>query len=290
LRRRLEARWLAQVERQAKTHVEVVWLFENSRFFDMNFAGERLKIYHQVDLNQDFHPREAAASSDLAIALSRPIEVAIAGSAKQFLRLTHGCFQNAKPELAPPELEAVFQQYRVNAVITGNLAIAYLDTALLADLVAENPNVAFHFVGRFIEGQGLHADLCAAPNAVFWDQQPAEALPSFLRRADVLLVAYLAEEHLDQLANPHKIMEYLASGRCVLATRTLEYADRPDLLETARNREDFKNRFASIVSNPSAFNAPDLVARRRAFAADNTYSRQVDRIVEALGPCGELLA
>jgi hypothetical protein len=85
-------------------------------------------------------------------------------------------------------------------------------------------------------------------------------------------------------------MEYLASGRCVLATRTLEYEGLPELVETARDREEFKNRFASIVGNPFAFNTPDLIARRRAFAADNTYARQVDRIVEALGPRGGLLA
>ena len=112
----------------------------------------------------------------------------------------------------------------------------------------------------------------------------------FLERADVLLVAYRAVEHLDQLANPHKIMEYLAAGRCVLASRTLEYEVRPDLVVTASDVEDYCNRFAEIISDPGVWNTPDLIARRRDVAADNTYSRQLDRIASALGGRGSLIS
>ncbi len=60
LRRALEARWLGKVEQLAGARIDVVWNFENSRFFDMNFAGKRLTIYQQVDLDQAFHPAKAA--------------------------------------------------------------------------------------------------------------------------------------------------------------------------------------------------------------------------------------
>jgi len=129
-----------------------------------------------------------------------------------------------------------------------------------------------------------------APNAHFWGHQPAGALPTFLARADVLLLAYLAGQHLDQLANPHKMMEYLAAGRCVLATRTLEYDDRPDLVETARDPAEYARRFAEIVADPAAWNRPEQIARRQDFARDNTYPCQLDRIIEALGPRGLLVS
>jgi len=289
-RRFLEARWLGAVERLAGEMIEVVWLFENSRFFDMTFAGERLKIYQQVDLDQVFHPLRAAASADIAIALSSPIENRIAGSARHLLRLTHGCLPNSAGHSEPPSLDDTFGRYQINAVMTGNLSIEYLDHELLADLVVAHPDVGFHFVGGYIIGQGLNARVSNAPNAIFWGHHPAGALPAFLNRADVLLVAYRAKEHLDQLANPHKMMEYLAAGRCILASRTLEYEGRPDLVETALNQTAYKARFAAIVTKPSAFNTPDMVSRRRAFAADNTYPRQLDRIAEALGSRGPLIS
>jgi hypothetical protein len=108
--------------------------------------------------------------------------------------------------------------------------------------------------------------------------------------ADVLLLAYLADQYLEQLANPHKMMEYLASGRCVLATRTLDYEDKPGLIEMATDQADYAKRFAAITAAPALWNSPERVAQRRAFAADNTYSRQIDRIAQAMGSRGSMIS
>jgi hypothetical protein len=297
LRRRLEANWLRQVEQKAGSRVEVVWLFENSRFYDMRFASERLKIYHQVDLNQDFHPETAAATADLAIAISQPIEARIKEKSQRFLRITHGCQAAQIDNLTDPDslsrskqIDAVFIAFPVNAVMTGNLDIPYLDLELLRDLVVQHPTFGFHFVGRYTQNTGLHALLGRAKNAIFWGFQPAHDLPYYLNQADVLLVAYSAQHHLDQLANPHKIMEYLVAGPCILASRTLEYESRPDLLTSADSPENFLGTFANIVKNLDNLNSPEQIAHRRAFAAENTYPRQLDRIASALGTQGNLIS
>lgn len=290
LRRSLEARWLGRVEKIIGRPIDVIWNFENSRFYDLRFAGERLKIYQQVDLNQNFRPESAAATSDLSIAISAPIEQRLSPFARNLIRITHGHADQGADQFRPERLDQRFGRAKVNAVLTGNLDIAYLDVPLLAQLVSTHPEVCFHFIGAYTAGQGLHGAVGLAPNSVFWGRQRADVLPAILKRADVLLVAYLADVHLDQLANPHKMMEYLASGRCVLATRTLEYEDRPDLIETALNRADFARRFGLIAANPAAWNSADAVARRQAFAHQNTYTRQLDRIVQALGPRGSLVS
>ena len=290
LRRILEARWLGQVEQALGQPIDVVWNFENSRFFDMGFAGKRLKIYQQVDLNQDFHPERAAATADLSIALSAPIEQRLKSAASKLIRITHGHASQPPTESLPEGVEASFNEARVNAVMVGNLDIAYLDVALLAQLVAAHPDTRFHFIGGYSAGSNLHTATAAAPNVVFWGRQPSHLLPVFLERADILLLAYLADEHLEQLANPHKMMEYMAAGRCVLATRTLDYNDRPDLVEMASDRADYAQRFAAISAEPAVWNSTARVAQRRAFAQENTYPHQIDRIAQALGPRGTLIS
>lgn len=290
IRNRLERRWLERLEVAADCRIDAVWLFENSRFFDMRFAGSRVRIYQQVDLNQNFHPEMAAATADLSIAISGPIERRLQPAAGELIRISHGCPRMPEANPEPNGLDEVFSMKTVNAVLTGNLDLKYIDLRLLEDLVDGHPGVQFHFVGHFTEGRGLHAAVGDSPNTFFWGRQPSESMPCILRRADVLLVTYLADEHLDQLANPHKVMEYLASGRCVLATRTLDYEERPGLIEIAQSREDFLRRFSEIVASPSSWNTPELIAKRQAYAADNTYSRQVDRIAEALGPKGHLIS
>ena len=290
LRRAWEARWLGQVEALAGARVDVVWNFENSRFFDLGFAGTRLKIYQQVDLNQDFYPDRAAASADLVVALSAPIAARLKSAAPDVIRLTHGHAVHSCTDDLPDGIATSFSAAPHNAVLVGNLDITYLDVTLLAQLVTEHPDVRFHFIGGYSPGSKLYAATASAPNVVFWGRQPAHILPDFLVRADLLLLAYLADQHLDQLANPHKMMEYLASGRCILATRTLDYEDRPDLVEMARDRADYSQRFAAIMAEPAIWNSPARVAARRAFAAENTYPRQIDRIAQALGPRGALVS
>lgn len=290
LRRALEARWLGQVEALAGERVDVVWNFENSRFYDLGFAGGRLKIYQQVDLNQDFHPDEAAVSADLVIALSAPIAARLKSAAPSLIRLTHGHAAHPCTDDLPDGAAASFGASPLNAVMIGNLDIAYLDVTLLVQLVDENPNVRFHFIGGYSSGSKLYSATASAPNVVFWGRQPAHLLPGFLERADLLLLAYLADQHLDQLANPHKMMEYLASGRAVLATRTLDYEGRPDLLEMAMDRADYAQRFAVIMAEPDVWNSPARMAARRTFASENTYPRQIERIAQALGPRGILIS
>lgn len=289
LRITLEARWLRKVEALAGARVDVVWNFENSRFYDLGFAGRRLKIYQQVDLNQNFYPHMAASSADLVIALSDPIAARLKSAAPNLIRLTHGHAQVPHPVDLPDGVVASFEAAQRNAVLVGNLDIAYLDVTLLAQLVKAHADVQFHFIGGYSPSSKLFRATAYAPNVVFWGRQPAHLLPGFLERADLLLLAYLAEEHLDQLANPHKMMEYLASGRTVLATRTLDYEDRHDLVEMARDQADYANRFSAIMANPDIWNSHERIAARRAFAADNTYTRQIERIAMVLGQCGTLI-
>lgn len=283
LRLSLERRWLRRLEILSGQHIDLVWLFENSRFFDMSFADKRFKIYHQVDLNQDFHPELAAATADLSIAISEPIQRCLENHTTRLLRLTHGCPQGAlNIYSAPKAIEQSFRKDCVHAVLTGNLDIKYLDVDLLEKLVITHPEVQFHLIGQYTAGKGIHAAVGNVANAVFWGRQPSNTLPYFLQQADVLLVTYLADRHVDQLSNPHKILEYLASGRCVLATKTLEYEKHPSLIEMADTNEDFLRKFAQIVASPANWNTHKQTAERKAFAANNSYTRQIDRISAAI--------
>jgi len=291
IRRLIEAHWLRQLEGLLGREIDVIWLFENSRFFDMRFAGNRLKIYQQVDLNQDFNPLTAAATADLTIAVSAPIVRRLRSASRNLLRLNHGwsSLGGMSTNLEHADKDSRFIGHRVHAMLTGNLDIAYLDVSLLAQLVTENSEVCFHFVGKYTPNRRLHLALGSADNVVFWGRQSPEYLPFLLAQADVLLVAYLADEHLEQLANPHKIMEYLASGRVVLATRTLEYEERSGLIEIACNHQEFLSRFQEIVSDLDFWNSAEKIRIRQEFARENAYSRQIDRIVDALGERGRRL-
>ena len=282
LRRWLEHSWLRRLERVAGCNIQVVWLFENSRFFDLRFAGSRLKIYHQVDLNQNFFPHIAAQTADICFCTSELIRQRLLPYEDRTYCLQHGAALFNNPiELSGAEQQR-FKHWLVHAMYVGNLEMAYIDWHLLALIVRKHPQVLFHFVGGYSQKGCLYRHLKNQANVFWWGKVNSALIPSLLERADVLMVCYQENHHQDQ-SNPHKLMEYLASGRTVVATYTDEYRQHRDLLAMSEpgSNAGYPELFAQALSQLSTLNSPERMQARQAFAADHTYLRQLERI-EAL--------
>jgi glycosyltransferase involved in cell wall biosynthesis len=283
LRRWLEHRWLRRLERLAGCRIEVIWLFENSRFFDLRFAGSRLKIYHQVDLNQNFHPAIAAETADICFCTSELIRQRLLPHNTRSYRLQHGfALVNEPIELTKSEQQR-FSCRQLQAMYVGNLEMAYLDFELLALMVRKHPEVVFHFVGGYSQQGALRRQLEGQLNVHWWGKVSSAVIPSLLEQSDVLMVCYQESHHQDQ-SNPHKIMEYLASGRTVVATYTEEYKQHRDLLAMSEpgSNAGYPKLFATVLSQLSAYNCAERMEARRAFAADHTYPKQLARIQRLL--------
>jgi glycosyltransferase involved in cell wall biosynthesis len=275
----LEQRWLYKLEQQAGCPIEVIWLFENSRFYDLRFAGSRLKIYHQVDLNQAFHPEIAAHTADICFCTTELIRERLLPHSHRCYCLQHGV---AIPKALSPLNTAEQKRFppgQIHAMYVGNLEMSYLDVELLTKIIELHPEVRFHLVGGYRPDGHLFQQLGSASNVVWWGQVESATIPFILQHADLLMVCYQSQHHADQ-ANPHKLMEYLASGRTVVATYTSEYAAQRHLLAMAEpgSNDGYAELFASVLSNIQAWNSPSRIDARRHFAADNSYERQLERI------------
>lgn len=279
LRRWLEHRWLQQLEQQAGCPIEVIWLFENSRFYDLRFAGTRLKIYHQVDLNQVFHPKTAARTSDICFSTTELIRQRLLPHNPRCHCLQHGVSITKDPSPLKPTEQERFSAGHIQAMYVGNLEMTYLDGELLAKVIELHPEVRFHLVGGYRRDGGLFQQLASAANVVWWGQVESSKIPSLLANADMLMVCYQAQHHADQ-ANPHKMMEYLASGRTLVATYTAEYDAHRHLLAMAEpgSNAGYPELFDSVLTNINIWNAPARIEARRTFATDHSYERQLERI------------
>lgn len=286
LRRQLEARWLKRVECLVGKKTTVVWLFENSRFFDMRFAADRLKIYHQVDLNQDFFPDVAAETADYVFCTSRPIRDRLS-VVRSDVKIIHHGVQSGP--VIPAAEAAVFCSDRINCAYVGNLSMKYLDRELILRCVETFPHVRFHFFGGFVTDDPFETHLAAHSNVHLHGKVDSERILPILANADILMVVYQKAHFLDQ-SNPHKMMEYMMSGKVTVATYTSEYDQVHELVAMCPPDGDYIELLGRVIRNIDVWNTPELMARRTAFALDNTYSRQLDRIAEALGPRGHLIS
>ncbi|MBF6650302.1 hypothetical protein [Methylobacter sp. BlB1] len=283
-RRWMEARWLQQLEDQIRSAFSIVWLFENSRFFDMNFAGSRLKIYHQVDSNQNFHIPVAAASADICFCTTNYIKKVIEPFNNKVFKIHHGFSSSLTKKPLSEEQRALFTQSKLNVVYIGNLDISFLDIDLLVSLIKRYPHIYFHLVGHYSENKKLFSACSAFENVIWWGKVESTLIPSILAECDIQLLLYKAENQQDkeQLANPHKVMEYLESGKITVATYTDEYKDKLYLLEMVDNSKDYESTFQKVLENLDFYNSMEKQQQRIEFAKNNSYEKQLEKISSLL--------
>lgn len=278
LRRWLEHRWLRRLERLAGCRIEVIWLFENSRFYDLRFAGSRLKIYHQVDLNQDFYPGIAALTADICFCTSELIRRRLLPHNPRTYFIHHGAPSPA-PLVRAHSHDVSVQTREIHAAYVGNLAIPYLDWEVLIAVIQQHPQVQFHLIGGFNAHSHPSNSFEQLVNVKWWGKVDGSAIPALLEQMDILLMCY-SQAYQEQVSNPHKLMEYLASGRTVVATFTEEYSQYQDLLVMSKpgSNAAYPGLFDRVLGQLSVYNSPERMAARRAFAAAHTYPRQLERI------------
>jgi glycosyl transferase family 1 len=281
LRNWLESRWLKHLEQQTGVNIDVVWLFENSRFFDMAFAGRRLKIYHQVDLNQNFQPEIAARTADICFCTTDYIREKLLPHNSEIYKIHHGVEIPSELNELQNEQLGQFQSATVNVAYVGNLEMAYLDTDILAELAREFSNVTFHFVGGFKKDGRLMNACKQMKNVIWWGKVDSRLILSILEHANVLLVTYHESRYKDQ-ASPHKMMEYLASGKTIVTTYTDEYKDKRHLLEMVDRTQDFPEAFARVVENLDEYNSIEKQKTRIEYARQHSYDRQLGKIITLL--------
>ena len=99
-----------------------------------------------------------------------------------------------------------------------------MDTALMAEVARMRPQ--WHWVML-----GLKSNLVQvkAPNIHFLGSKPYRDLPSFIRRFDVCVLPWKAENAFTSYGSAIKVREYLATGRPVVMAPLYEYLEMPGL-------------------------------------------------------------
>jgi len=277
IRTSLEKAWLQQLEERIGRQIDVIWLFENSRFFDMRFAGNRLKIYHQVDLNQVFNPGVAAKTADICFCTTDLIRKQLIPFSSRVYKIHHGTAVAPAGTSLAESMKYRFSSECVHAVYIGNLDMSYLDVKLLVKTVEMHPEVQFHFVGGYKNDGRLYRAACEMQNICWWGKVESAMIPEILSHAGVLLVTY-QKKHYDDQASPHKFMEYLASGKTIVATYTDEYRDKRHLIKMVDDSADYLKVFNEVVENIEVYNSIEKKRERIKYAMENTYFRQIEKI------------
>lgn len=278
---------IGKIQAFCKDRPDIIWSFDPFRFQNLNQFGAKCKIYHPVDVHQAPLEVETAKTADIIFSTAHKIleRFNILETPKYFIN--HGLAAHFLD--SHPEIDFKTSTDTVNVGYVGNLNYQYLDKEILLKILTENQHVNFYFIGPYeksnlseIINSAFIDNIRQLPNVSLLGPKPSNELPAYLKKFDLLLMCYSGDRNVAQMANPHKILEYLSSGKVALTHYIDEYKEKTDLFMMCQNNETIPEAFKFVLNNLSELNNEESMQRRFKFAADNTYTKQLERIEQLL--------
>jgi teichuronic acid biosynthesis glycosyltransferase TuaH len=221
----------------------------------------------------------ALAEATHALAVSEVIADRWRGLGHQVVVVPNGCDTEAfkgTPETDPtPDVRLP----EPRAVVVGQLSVR-LDLSLLEDVVRAGRSLLLVGPAVDVETERRLAVLARSPHVQWVGRQPFDALPGFLRTADVGLTPYV-DDAFNRASFPLKTLEYLAAGLPVVSTDLpAARALATDHVHVATDHRDFVATTLRWLDQPRSAAA---TAARQEFAARHSWSTRADELLAAIG-------
>jgi glycosyltransferase involved in cell wall biosynthesis len=238
-----------------------------------------------VDERNDFNLSVIASTADICLAVTSSMVSRLSVHNRRSYFVEHGHVPGSDVHVALPA-----GKNKIRALYAGNLRMQFLDWELIGKVVRSFPDMDFYFVGSTGGGNmnpgdwPVHPEMLRLheyPNVILTGEVDYATLNSFMQQSDILMLMYDAKRFPDEVANSHKILSYLSSGKVVVATYTREY-DGMGLLEMATDQESYMSILKEVADNKDAYNNPALMSKRMSYANEHTYMKQLTRIEELI--------
>lgn len=276
-----------------KVPVDIVWSFDLSHVFPFEAFPKRcLKIFHPVDEPMNPTALNAARGADIVFSTAREILDKYQFSKTPSHVINHG--------LAGEFLEVpvnIRSGHPLHVGLSGNFLRHDIDRPVLKKIIEENPDCIFECWGSYewkdanVGGWNDNTtrefirDLKSKNNVVFHGVVPPAKLAAEFARMDLFLICYNLNAANRTGPNYHKVLEYLSTGKVIVSNYLSTYTDMRHLIAMCSrpdSNDDLPAIFKQVVHSISDHNSNDLLQQRRAYAEDNTYHAQVDRIARLI--------
>jgi glycosyltransferase involved in cell wall biosynthesis len=273
---------------------DLVLCFHGYLFEDLSRFGAPVNIYFAADLfNYDHLPPEVR-NATFSMAVSDTIYERIAESGRPVHRIKHGV-----PKIFANSAERLLQERkphrptgRIIAGYAGNLRMEAMDRETIMKVIDENPDVKFVFWGSYKSNElnlgGLQTEetdafirfLEKSPNVELRGVLDTERLQREMSSADLFwLCLKLGSRRMWDGSNSHKILEYLSTGRPVVAHQVSSYRDSGLLymMPTIENTE-YPALFKKVVELVKTGEDEAIIEKRLQEVVSNAYSKHLSRI------------
>lgn len=271
--------FVKHVERAAGRRMDLIWSFDTSRLQRFPRRGTK-GLLHLVDLDILHEGDALMRTADVVLTTTAPIADHVRRTAPgtpvhQVGHALHGPWiEGAERCMAPKGMPPR------SVAFAGSLITHYVDWWALRTLAGTHGDLRFDLYGPYDPDfpDPDFAALRTLPNVVFHGLLRKGELVPALRQADILLLCYRSDLLLEQLAYPHKMLEYLSTGNPVVCSRTLEFDAHTDVVAMARQRADILDVFRRTVAGHAGLDTRAARTARVRFAQERTTAHLLDRI------------
>lgn len=252
------------------TTFDIIWSFDNSVFYDFDcFPKASLTISHIVDLNQEFQHKRASSSAQFCFGvIPEIVKRHEKYNARSYL-IRHGVNLH-QPQYLIKKLPGGNSK---KTVYFGNLAMPHLDWQLLEKAAHHLSEIDFIFIGSNHD----QVPVRNLENVLFVPQVDSKQLVDYMHLADVLLLFY-SPDYFTSYASPHKLLEYLSSGKPIVSTIIKEYQHHQDLIYQANNENEWIKLLQKALSEKDV----NVVTKRKQLAEANTYEQRIKEMEKIL--------
>ncbi len=268
---------------------DVVWSFDPYVFQNLKaFNPKAIKIYHPVDVHYTDLEFDCVKSADVVFSTAHLILDKFKAIDKPKHFINHGLANYfINPEPTEEEFDFINKDQSLKVGYVGNLRYQHLDYSMLFRVIETHPTCGFYFVGPY-EGSNLShtgnefdteiTRLKNYTNVFLLGAKQSLEIPVFLSKMDMLWMCYKGAEKPAEMANPHKILEYLSTGKPIITHYIDEYKNHRDLILMSDSNEKFYEKFNELLNSIDDSSANDSIRRRKEFAFSNSYQNQLKKI------------
>jgi len=283
--------------KQVKKKPDLVISFDPCRFENLKWFGAEKTLFFAADLYLSSSVPGEVGTADICLGVSPTIVNLLNKNNPASYYINHGVnavfVEMAKRQKKQMTLfKGLVPSKAQTAGYIGNLLIGSLDRETMRRVIISHPKITFIFWGQYDRGQDnmvAHEAkevwdfidfLKESANVILRGPKNQEELALEILQADFFWVCY--DLHVSWQvdgSNSHKILEYLATGRPVIANHTLAY-NHTDLIYMLQenNNSSYCSLFDKTVEQIKFGEKEELINSRLDFALANAYSRHIELI------------
>ena len=162
-----------------------------------------------------------------------------------------------------------------------------LDFVLLHDLITNNPQWNFVFIGpkhhetnvsNFFDEVKID-QLFTYPNSFHFDSQAKDTILDIVRQFDVCIIPYDVSFVFNRFSYPMKIFEYFYAGKPIVSTPIEELKKFPNLIKLTSNASGF----AAVIKNVLIRTWPEEKQKQQQLLAiENSWEKKLNIIAKFL--------